>query len=142
MANKKMHPLEKRLCAAALAYPGAFEAFPWGDHVVKVRPTEKIFVFMGSHEGRFGCSLKLPESNALALEIPGATPTGYGLGKAGWVSLRETGGGPPIALLLEFLDESYRAVAPAKRVKELDAASGAIAVAPEKPKKKPAKKRR
>jgi predicted DNA-binding protein (MmcQ/YjbR family) len=103
--------LEKALRKAALAYPGAKEAFPWGDRVVKVNG--KVFVFMGWHEGRFGMSVKLPHGAAGALTMPFAKPTGYGLGKSGWVSVSF---GPkdaaPMPLLLEWLDESYRAIAP------------------------------
>lgn len=122
---KKLHPRVAMLRAAALAYPEAREEFPWGDRVVKVRG--KIFVFMGtSDDGHFGCSLKLPESHALALTLPFASPTPYGLGKSGWVSLR----GPeladaPDAMLLEWLEESYRAIAPAKLIAQRDAAAPA-----------------
>src|SRR5262249_56520222 len=43
------------------------------------------------------------------------SPTGYGLGKAGWVSAAfEPGSSPPIDLLCAWIDESYLAVAPAK----------------------------
>ena len=44
-------------------------------------------------------------------------PTGYGLGKSGWVSVqfapREK---PPMDLMRAWIDESYRAVAPKKLV--------------------------
>lgn len=103
----------ERLRAAALAYPGAKEEFPWGDRVVKVGG--KIFVWVGVHEGKLGVTAKLPDSAAMALMFPFAEPTGYGLGKAGWVSARF---GPddevPEAMLLEWIMESYRAVAPRK----------------------------
>ena len=42
-----------------------------------------------------------------------AEPTGYGLGKAGWVSARfEPGDDVPVDLLKQWIDESYAAVAP------------------------------
>lgn len=136
-----MSPLLARVRALALSYPETTEEFPWGDRVVKVKG--KVFVFLGQDEdGAFGCSLKLPKSNALALELPFASPTRYGLGKSGWVSLR----GPELAeapfdLLREWLDESFRAVAPKKIVATLDAAA-ASEPAPKKPvKKKPAPNR-
>lgn len=136
----KLHPRVAMLRAAALAYPEAREEFPWGDRVVKVRG--KIFVFMGVSDGHFGCSLKLPESHALALTLPFASPTPYGLGKSGWVSLR----GPelaeaPDAMLLEWLDESYRAIAPAKLVAGLGAPRSAPA-SKERVKKAPARRAR
>lgn len=120
---KKMNALLAKVRARALAYPETTEEFPWGDRVVKVKG--KVFIFMGQDErGAFGCSLKLPRSHALVLELPFAEPTGYGLGKSGWVSLR----GPelakaPFAMLEEWLDESFRAVAPKKVLAALDAAA-------------------
>ena len=117
--SRKMHPLESQLREAALAYPEAHEDFPWGDRVVKVK--KKVFVFMGvDASGKFGCSLKLPTSGMLVLDLPFASPTGYGLGKSGWVSIK-TGGAeePDLEMLLEWLRESYGAVAPKTLVKSL-----------------------
>src|SRR5262249_32771823 len=73
----------KTLRAAALAYPGAVEEFPWGDRVFKVR--KKIFVFINVHEGKLYVTAKLPASGKMALLLPFASPTGYNLGKSGWV---------------------------------------------------------
>jgi predicted DNA-binding protein (MmcQ/YjbR family) len=120
--STKMSPLLAKVRARALAYPETTEEFPWGDRVVKVKG--KVFIFMGQDPaGAFGCSLKLPRSHAIALELPFAEPTGYGLGKAGWVSLK----GPelqkaPFEMIEEWLDESFRAVAPKKVLALLDAA--------------------
>jgi predicted DNA-binding protein (MmcQ/YjbR family) len=51
---------------------------------------------------------------------------GYGLGKAGWVSVRLDGSDcPPVDVLGDWLDESYRAIAPKKLVRELDESMGA-----------------
>jgi predicted DNA-binding protein (MmcQ/YjbR family) len=116
------HPLDA-LREKALAYPGAHEDFPWGESVIKVKG--KVFVFLGRREGdEVGCSLKLPHSGDAALGLPFCTPTGYGLGKSGWVSASfPKGKKVPVALLLEWLDESYRAVAPKTLLKALDAAA-------------------
>lgn len=106
---------------AALALPEAWEDFPWGDQAFKVR--KKVFAFMHADEERLAMSIKLPHSADVALTLPFAEPTGYGLGKAGWVSVRFPVGEPiPIPLLLDFLRESYRAVAPKTLAKLLDAA--------------------
>src|SRR5262245_45253674 len=112
----------------ALAYPGAREEFPWGERVVKVG--KKVFVFMGMADGdELGLSVKLPASGPMALLLPFATPTGYGLGKAGWVSARFVAADdPPLAMLREWIDESYRAVAPKTLVAKLPAAAGAAPV--------------
>jgi predicted DNA-binding protein (MmcQ/YjbR family) len=103
----------------ALSLPGAVEEFPWGDRVVKVN--KKIFVFLGrAEDGPFGMSVKLPVSGEAALGLPYATPTAYGLGKAGWVSLRfSPGDRPDVAPLRRYIEESYRAVAPKKLLKLL-----------------------
>ncbi len=118
----KTNPAERAeasLRAVALGYPEAYEDHPWGDTVFKVKG--KVFVFMGAAKnGDFGISTKLPLSNAVALMLPFAEPTRYGLGKSGWVSARF---GPkdevPLDMLSSWIDESYRAVAPKKLVAAL-----------------------
>jgi predicted DNA-binding protein (MmcQ/YjbR family) len=101
----------------ALSYPGAHEEFPWGERVVKVKG--KVFVFLG-REDPIGISVKLPQSRLMALALPFASPTAYGLGKSGWVTAqfgpREK---PPVDVLKAWIDESYRAVAPKKLVATL-----------------------
>jgi predicted DNA-binding protein (MmcQ/YjbR family) len=100
------------LRAYALKLPSATEEFPWGERVVKVN--QKIFVFLGQPEGGgLNISLKLPFSGARALERPGHTPTRYGLGKAGWVSIRlSPDDEADVEELCTWIAESYRAVAP------------------------------
>jgi predicted DNA-binding protein (MmcQ/YjbR family) len=67
--------------------------------------------------------VKLAESHAHALSIDGAAPTGYGLGKAGWVTVPLRAQGVNVALLREWVEESYRIVAPKRLLDELDGAS-------------------
>lgn len=103
----------------ALTLPGAWEDFPWGDTVIKVR--KKIFLFLsegGDDPG--GISVKLDESLEAALAVDGAEPTGYGLGRAGWVSVPLKGRSPSIGVLRDWVEESYRTVAPKTLVRELD----------------------
>ena len=107
-AELRTHVLEY-----ALTLPEAYEDFPWGESVVKVR--KKIFVFLGHDESedcvRLG--LKLPDSGLAILSEPYAQPSGYGLGKSGWVDMRfESPDGVPLDLLEDLVLESYRAVAP------------------------------
>jgi len=108
----------------ALGLPGAHEDMPWGERVAKVN--KKVFVFLGkySDSGDSLCfSVKLPESGEPALGLPFTEPTGYGLGKSGWVTARVSPGDcPPLELLLGWIEESYRAVAPKKLVAQLDGA--------------------
>ena len=106
----------------ALRLPGAVEDFPWGESVAKVN--KKIFVTLGrdTGDGNFTLSVKLPTSHVEALTLPNAAPTGYGLGKSGWVTLTlSPGDRPDINQLLAWVEESYRAIAPKKLIAQLDA---------------------
>ena len=100
------------LLAFALSLPEAWEDRPWGDTVAKVR--KKIFVFVGSEH----VMVKLEEAHGHALSIEGAEPTGYGLGKAGWVTVPVAG--VPVDVLRDWIEESYRLVAPKRLVALLD----------------------
>ena len=95
----------------ALRFPEAVEEFPWGESAIKVRG--KVFLFMGTDAEGLSLSAKLPHSSGVALMLPFAEPTAYGLGRSGWVtasfSPRER---VPLPLLQQWIDESYRAVAP------------------------------
>ena len=106
----------------ALSFPGATEDFPWGERVAKVNG--KVFVLLGADPvpgGPIGFSVKLPTSGQDALDLPFTKPTGYGLGKSGWVSATfETKDDPPLEILKEWIRESYCAVAPKKLVAELE----------------------
>ena len=113
MAQRPLDELE----AYALQLPGAFSDMPWeGDVVAKVG--KKIFVFFGSGESP-GISVKLPESADHALAVPGATPTSYGLGRHGWVTVPL--GDTPVDLLQDWIEESYRTIATKRLIAELDA---------------------
>jgi predicted DNA-binding protein (MmcQ/YjbR family) len=127
---------EDELRAYALSMPEVVEEFPWGHSAFKVN--KKVFLFMSNEDGGLSLSTKLPDSSTAALNLPFAKPTGYGLGKAGWISSSFAAGEkPPQELLRAWIVESYRAVAPKKLSARLDAAP----VAPAKPKKKAAKKK-
>lgn len=107
----------------ALRYPEAWKDSPWGETVAKVKT--KVFVFLGLMEGGLALSVKLPRSASLALGLPFASPTAYGLGKSGWVTARFAPTAKvPVEMLKQWIDESYRAVAPKTLVKRLDGAAG------------------
>lgn len=110
--------------AFALSLPGAFEDFPWDESAV-VKVNKKIFVFLGA-EGNAesaGIGLKLMDeaSHGHSLTVPGAAPMGYGLGRSGWVTIPLTGTDVPVELLCDWVEESYRTVAPKRLVAQLDA---------------------
>lgn len=122
MTSRSLHQRAgAELRQRALAYPEASEDFPWGDRVIKVRG--KVFVFMGRDDGDAGVGIgvKLPESRDEALTFPFVTPSGYGLGRHGWVHASvPLDVEPPVEILSDWIDESYRAVAPKRLVQELD----------------------
>ena len=113
-----MDAARTKLLEFALGLPEAVEDHPWGEAVAKVR--KKVFVFFGGPTtGRM--TVKLDESHGHALSLDGATPTGYGLGKSGWVTLPTDAPGVEHELLCEWIEESYRIVAPKRLVAALDA---------------------
>jgi len=105
----------------ALALPEAWADTPWGDRVVKV--AKKIFVFLSSEgSDRPALTVKLRESHDHGLSFEGAVLPGYGLGKHGWVTIYVDGVPKQERdVLFDFVEESYRAVAPKTLVKRLDA---------------------
>jgi len=128
-----------------LRYPGAHIKSPWPGHA-DLAVNDKTFAYLSASGEPFSISCKLPQSHEVALGLPGAVPTAYGLGRSGWVSLTP---GPkddlPLEMFTAWIDESYRAQAPKKLVKELDAASGGRpaaerTVAPSVKKRAPTKK--
>ncbi len=116
------HAARDALRVFALTLPGAYEEYPWGQVVAKVR--NKVFVFFDGHadDPAFHFSVKLPHTGDDVLTLPFARPAGYGLGKSGWVSFTfEAGEQPPLAMIEPWIVESYRAVAPKRLLAEFDA---------------------
>jgi predicted DNA-binding protein (MmcQ/YjbR family) len=111
--------VRRRVLRFALTLPAAYEDHPWGESVAKVN--KKVFVFLGSGDPAYlGMTVKLRESHEEALGIPGAEPSGYGLGKWGWVSVPFRDTSPPTGVLEDWVEESYRIVAPRALVEELE----------------------
>jgi predicted DNA-binding protein (MmcQ/YjbR family) len=125
---------ESALRQHALSYPETYEEHPWGESAIKVKA--KVFLFLSRHEGGLNLSLKLPQSGRVALTFPFASPTGYGLGKSGWVTARfEADDDVPTDMLEQWIDESFRAVAPKRVVAKLDQ-GGAEESPPPEPKRR------
>jgi predicted DNA-binding protein (MmcQ/YjbR family) len=115
-----MPALRDRVKHFALSLPEAVEDHPWGEDVAKVGG--KIFVFLGTSgpAATRRMTVKLEESHAHALSIDGAQPTGYGLGPSGWVTVPLEADGVDLGLLRDWIEESYRIVAPSRLVASLD----------------------
>jgi predicted DNA-binding protein (MmcQ/YjbR family) len=121
---KKVSPLtraESLLRDTALEYPHTEEAHPWGETAIKVKG--KTFLFMRLTPTELSFSVKLPKSGIQALALPFVKPTEYGMGKHGWVTVRVAKVTKTLeSQFVEWLDESFRAVAPKKVLEAYDAA--------------------
>ena len=118
----------------ALGLPAAEEDFPWGETVIKVRrkpgvpPWRKdnqgvhgpMFLWMGQRSVPApAICVKLTRSYEEAVAVARATPTTLsGLGQWGWLTVRLAE--VDVALACDWVDESYRNVAPRRFVVELD----------------------
>jgi predicted DNA-binding protein (MmcQ/YjbR family) len=121
---QKTDPILRELRAFGLAYPGAHTKSPWPGHLdLAVR--DKTFAYLSLEGEPLGISCKLPKSCAVALMLPFCKPTGYGLGKSGWVSATFTDANIPVDMLKQWIDESYRAQAPKKLVDQIGTAPAA-----------------
>ena len=99
----------------ALTFPQTHEDHPWGEIALKVG--RKIFVFLGDAGGGIRMTVKLEESHLAALELPFCQPAAYGLGKSGWVTVSfEAKERVPVSLLKDWIEESFRNVAPRRLV--------------------------
>ena len=111
--------VEKELVAFAMALPEAVEEWPWGDRAFKVR--KKVFTFLVCSDDALKFTAKLRDGQAEADHLPFTEATGYGLGKAGWITARfEPGEEVPVTLLEDWMVESYILVAPKKLVATLE----------------------
>lgn len=127
------------LRAYGLTFPGAHLKSPWPNHL-DLAVNDKTFAYLSPPGEPFAISCRLPDSHKAALRLPYTSPTGYGLGKWGWVSASIPKGKVDLEMLKAWLEESYRTQAPKRLVKELDAETGAAKSAP--PKKRTAPQKR
>ena len=135
-----LHRCEQAVRTFALSFPESYEDFPWGDRAMKVN--KKMFVCMGCSAAALTFSVKAPRSAREVLLQPGFEPTGYGLGKSGWVSGRfEDGDAIPMPLIERLIEESYRAVAPRKLVAAMDAGGPAAGARVKRSAKKTSRKK-
>ena len=115
--------VQARALQFGCSLPGAWEDHPWGGAVLKVG--KKIFVFLGGEDESAGVTVKLTGSHEESLSFPGAAPSRYGLGKAGWVTVPFGPSGPSADLVCDWIEESYRQIAPKRLSAELDTSGAA-----------------
>ena len=119
--GRKSDTVLDELRAWGLSLPGAHGKAPWPEHD-DLAVNDKTFAYLPAKGQKFSLSCKLPYTGHDALKLPFAEPTGYGLGKSGWVSFSPPEEAiPDLDRLKEWVEESYRAQAPRRLVKELDA---------------------
>jgi predicted DNA-binding protein (MmcQ/YjbR family) len=126
MAGKKIsaNAATKELRTFGLKYPNAHTKSPWPGHL-DLAVNDKTFAYLNADGEPFSISCKLPQSSKAALKLPFTEPTGYGLGKSGWVTAKwPEDPGSPIELFKAWIDESYRAQAPKRLVALLPESKG------------------
>lgn len=128
------------LRAFGLRYPGAHTKSPWPGHL-DLAVNDKTFAYLSIEGQPFSIGCKLPQSGEVARAIEWVEPTPYGLGKSGWVTAKPPAGTDlPVEMFKEWIDESYRAQAPKKLLKQLGEGRDEPAATKKSPKKTGAKK--
>jgi predicted DNA-binding protein (MmcQ/YjbR family) len=118
----RFYPAEMAIRDYALDMPESREDFPWGHRAFRV--CNKVFLFLAWDDGVFSFTVKLPQSQTIALMLAFTEPTGYGMGRSGWVTARFSGRDEvPVGMLCQWIEESYRAVAPKTMRARLSAGS-------------------
>lgn len=110
--------LTNHIYELGLSWPETATASPWPGHLDLV-VRGKTFAFISTDDTELRISVKLPQSADFARGLPFCKPTGYGLGKSGWISATIGDALPPTELLDGWLRESYIAQAPKKLSKLL-----------------------
>jgi len=113
-----------RIGAVALSFPEAerVDIEAWGDHPT-FRVRGKNFVFASGDGRNLSVKLDKEEAAAVVASDPRVEPSGYGLGRHGWVAVTLPDRTPTKdewAELCEWIETSYRLVAPKTLVRKLD----------------------
>jgi predicted DNA-binding protein (MmcQ/YjbR family) len=115
----------ERIGAVALSFPEAerVDVEAWGDHPT-FRVRGKNFVFASDDGRNLSVKLDKEEAAAVVASDPRVEPAGYGLGRHGWVAVTLPERKPTKGEwqeLEEWIETSYRLVAPKTLVRTLDA---------------------
>lgn len=97
--------------AACMAFPGAYEDYPFGDFnwtVMRHASNKKMFAAIYFHEGRIWMNLKSEplRSDLLKSVFPAVVPA-YHMNKTHWISVI-LDGSVPDADVIAMIRESYR----------------------------------
>jgi len=103
-----MSEVSRRLRAAALAKPGAWEDSPWEGDVVG-RVGDKIFAFLGEESIGLKCARTRIEADEWLERYPDDASVMAYIGRHGWNTLR-IGGAIDEDELVEALETSYEIV--------------------------------
>ena len=133
-STAKTDAIIKELREYGLKYPGAHLKSPWPGHK-DLAVNDKTFAYLPPEGDPFGISCKLPKTSNVALMLPFCKPAGYGLGKSGWVDAKPAADEIDVEMFKSWIDESYRAQAPKKLVKELEGGGAPAAARPKRKKK-------
>jgi predicted DNA-binding protein (MmcQ/YjbR family) len=107
-------PYAKALQSYCLAFNGAYEDYPWGETVYKVR--DKVFAFFGGVAPDYGVTVKATrEDQEVLVQLPNVTRAAY-IGQHGWVTVALTDDAA-FELAKELIATSYALVAPKPRRK-------------------------
>jgi predicted DNA-binding protein (MmcQ/YjbR family) len=131
--NSRAHKQLSSLRRFALSLPEAWEDFPFGHPVIKIG--KRPFVYLGvNREGAATIAVKLPHSKKQALKLRSGTPTAYGLGRGGWITIAmRQADTPKEDVLRAWIQESYREMLKPNPAMERSAMKAAASVAPKKP---------
>ena len=121
MKTSRWDRVADELRAFGLTYPDAHLKSPWPGHL-DLAVNDRTFAYLSAPGDPFSLSCKLPQSSEDALQLLFVRPTGYGLGKWGWITAQPDSASAPAMRVFEaWIDESYRAIAKKGQVKLLDA---------------------
>jgi predicted DNA-binding protein (MmcQ/YjbR family) len=105
--NTPPHEHLKSLRKFALSLPEAWEDFPFGRPVIKVG--KRPFMYLDSNRQGAATIAVKPRSKKQALRFKSCTPTGYGLGLGGWVTVAMRQADTPTeAVIRKWIRESYQ----------------------------------